>query len=788
MRSAKLILSVGLFVALVVASCTGESVFPLGSEVQGLTSPIMVRPSGTKVVLSDYFMEPGRIDSIQLPDELEGTWSTDRDTLYLNGILESGFALLDCYIEALAYSIPLKMSPEQLVRFEFFPFVNYEEVYLTGDFNGWSKDATPMTWGRDGGMGFSAELSLLPGDYSYQLIVNGEYMLDPSNPKVKSNGMGGYNSVRSVAPPSAHSVHLDFVRLSKHQIAAKKAADIADIAVLFDNHKIDHTERNDSIFVSIPALGKDTARHHVRVFVTADSGSLNAYKFPTAGDEFLTSSTQLDRFDKERTIMYFAMVDRFKNGDPNNDEPLNDDRVAPRANYRGGDLAGLEQVLNDGYFDDLGINTLWISPITQNPREAFQEYPEPRRFYSGYHGYWPILFTKVDHRFGDASALHALVKSAHGSNKNIILDFVSNHVHEQHPFIQAHPAYATELVLPDGSKNLRRWDEHRLTTWFDEFLPSFDFCQPEVVETVGDSALFWLREFNFDGFRHDATKHIPVEYWRSVTQKVKALQGQTGRSYFQVGETFGDRALIQSYVGSGMMDGQFDFNLYFDARNALAYETGDLRSLATSLDATLLVHGPLHSMCNITGNHDLPRFISLAGKGIQPGEDEKEVGWQRDVKVEDSAGFDRLKLLQTWISTIPGIPVVYYGDEIGMPGANDPDNRRMMKFNVLSETEIEVKEHLSTLLKLRGSSMALTLGAFRWIYIGEKALIYERSYLGERVIVAMNSGTDKIEINAPYKSTSDEWRAIDSTAFTMTNDRLNISLPPLSSTCIINRP
>ena len=99
-------------------------------------------------------------------------------------------------------------------------------------------------------------------------------------------------------------------------------------------------------------------------------------------------------------------------------------------------------------------------------------WPEPKTRFSAYHGYWPISFTLVDDRKGTSEELHELVKTAHDNDMNILLDFVANHVHEEHPWYKANKDLATDLYLPDGRLNTELWDEQRLTTWFDVFLPS----------------------------------------------------------------------------------------------------------------------------------------------------------------------------------------------------------------------------------------------------------------------------------------------------------------------------
>jgi cyclomaltodextrinase len=122
-----------------------------------------------------------------------------------------------------------------------------------------------------------------------------------------------------------------------------------------------------------------------------------------------------------------------------------------------------------------------MSPIVQNPKEAYVEYPAPHRKYSGYHGYWPISSTQIDYRFGNEKVFKSTIQHAHHKNINILIDYVSNHVHEKHPLYINHKDWTTPIDLPDGRKNIRIWDEQRLTTWFDTFLPDIDYTKPEVI-------------------------------------------------------------------------------------------------------------------------------------------------------------------------------------------------------------------------------------------------------------------------------------------------------------------
>ena len=328
------------------------------------------------------------------------------------------------------------------------------------------------------------------------------------------------------------------------------------------------------------------------------------------------------------------------------------------------------------------------------------------------------------------------------------------------------------MILENGEENIRIWDQHRLTTWFDRFLPTIDYSIQEAVELMTDSALFMIEQYNLDGFRHDATKHIPTLFWRTLTNKIKTKF--PNKLIYQIGETFGSRELIGSYVQTGQLDGQFDFNLYFDARKIFALDEESFKDLHYSLEQSFKYYGNHSLMGNITGNHDIPRFISFASKALSFSEDEKEAGWNRNISIKDTLGYNKLKMLTAFITTIPGVPVIYYGDEIGMVGAGDPDNRRPMVFDMLNDYEISVKNNLISLLNLRNKNISLIYGEFNLIKVSKNIFIYERTFLDDNVVVCFNKDQKPITIYL------DRDLSAYKTHFTSTIINDSITLPPYS--------
>lgn len=743
------------FVMLVACNDEKRITFPLPSQTKSFLHPVMLQEDSTILELQDYFLHPEKIVRITLDKSLSSKMIMgNKVVLNYTGEPVPSMSVMRIWYEDTAYSVILRKSikVEKIIKFEA-KGQDVHHVSIAGDFNSWNASINQL---RRVGDVWETTLKLLPGKFAYQLVVNGNWILDPANPDTLSNNMGGVNSVMKVGEVDNPKAPNLFVNSSEgNSIIVKYENQPDSIFVLWENFQIvskliDIDTVKKEIRFPIPENTKDIARSHMRVFSYNEFGVSNDLLIPLNFNKVVSDISELNRKDYEASSLYFILVDRFNNGDKSIDQPVNDPEVLSKANYYGGDIKGILDKVKDGYFTKLGINTLWISPIVQNPEIAYYEFPEPHRKFSGYHGYWPINSSQIDHRFGDDKVFQELVDEAHKRNINVLIDYVSNHVHEDNPIIKAHPDWKTQLDLPDGTKNIRIWDAQRLTTWFDTFIPSLDYSKPEVVDTMTSLAVDWVTKYNLDGFRHDATKHVPEVFWRTLTKKLKeqVIYPKNERLY-QIGETFGSRELIGSYIGSGMLDAQFDFNLYFDARAAFAKDDESLTKLEHSLKETFVYYGNHHLMGNVSGNHDIPRFISYAGEALRFDEDDKEAGWRRDIKVENPVGYEKLKMLFAFTFTIPGVPVVFYGDEIGMPGAGDPDNRRMMIFDnsKLNQNEISVRDMVTKLSNFRKNSLALNYGDYKTLLITDKQWVFARKYLNETVIVVMNKNNTKTTIS-----------------------------------------
>lgn len=772
-----------------ISSCQPRLQYPAEAVNNKNLNSLLTLDVGENIIhLQDYALDPIMIDSISSSsnDVLIKIPSSDKYKAIINiGEKADNFINIQIWMKGVPFSIPCRKNNKINYTFTFNPKgKTYNSVQIAGQMNDWNPSENADLFLNRSGI-YQINLQLNPGTYLYQLILDGNWEPDPNNPSKIENGYGSYNSIININEKGKEAPFIYTSDFSEGKITLSYQNEISDVFIYWQNYKIPlifSKTTNDKIIFDIPNEAKSLDRSYIRAWASNSYGVSNDILIPLHKGKVLTNTEDLSRNDKHTQIIYFLLVDRFFNGDPANDSPIDEIEIHPKVNYMGGDLLGIGKKMKENYFENLGVNTLWISPVNQNPQKAYGFYEPANTKFSGYHGYWPISSSQVDNRFGTNEDLKELIKLTHNKGMNILLDYVANHVHEEHPLYKLHPEYATPLYLADGTVNIAKWNEHRLTTWFDTFIPTLDFSNHKLLDMMTDSALYWIKEFDVDGFRHDACKHVPEEYWRTLTLKIK--EQSRDKSIYQIGETYGSPQLISSYVNTGMLDGQFDFNLFDEAFKAFAgIGGGTLSGLSKILTGSLNTYGAHHLMGNISGNHDKTRFMAFASGDVTYGEDTELAGWTRDIQISDSTAYDKLLLLHTFNMTIPGIPLIYYGDEIGMTGANDPDCRRMMRFENWNNREKMLYERLSQLTHLRKTNPAFIYGDFINIDVQKNSWVYARKYFKDEVIVLINNSDQAkyFEITTPSALLKDDMKALFGREFYQRGSSLKIEIPAYSA-------
>ena len=472
-------------------------------------------------------------------------------------------------------------------------------------------------------------------------------------------------------------------------------------------------------------------------------GGTNSVLPPTTCEAYTCEPDVVGTFDWRDAIIYFTFVDRFYNGDPSNDDPIG---VPFLTEWQGGDWAGVKQKIEEGFFEDLGINTLWLSVPMDNSDAMGLGFDG--REYSAYHGYWPSDLNKTESRFGTLDELQDLVDVAHERGLKVLFDYAMNHVHIDSPVYAANPGWFWPNDNGSGGDCLCgagcSWDGAQgRRCWFIDYLPSFNFTSQAALDFSVSNAIEWIHMTGVDGYRLDAVKHIEDEWILELRARVtEEVQSQTGEYFYMVGETFtGDQGLIAYYVNSEMLDGQFDFPLRMEMARTLLMRQGSMNDLVSFMDANDGVYGA-GIMSTFIGNHDIPRPIHLAQDTPLWNDqwaDGKDRAWNNQPGLPSGlSAFERLANAFTILMTTKGAPLVYYGDEYGMPGAGDPDNRRFMQWTGYSAGQQFLFDHIKRLIEIRKAHPATRRGSRTTLSVGSDTVAYTMTFGGDVVHVALN--------------------------------------------------
>jgi len=405
--------------------------------------------------------------------------------------------------------------------------------------------------------------------------------------------------------------------------------------------------------------------------------------------------------DWKDQVLYFVFIDRFANGDTSNDREVDPSDIN---GFHGGDISGLLARLK--YLESLGVTGIWLSPfLTNRPDRFFKHQP--------YHGYWIHDFWSVDSRFGSEAELVELRRRLRGSDMKLVLDMVVNHMGYDAPFAEANPDWFNPpLDIADWN------DTEQLINRRIFGLPDFASQKPVVKTFFRLVARHWVERLRPDGFRLDAVKHVPLEFWRDFNT---SAQTAGGPGFLLLGEYLhGDPKANLTVWKDGEFNSLFDFPLYYTMKDVFA-GGADMRRLASRIyfdrnypDAGLLA--------TFLDNHDLDRFITSCG--------------------DDGRKY---KLALAFMLTARGIPTLNYGNEQGLAGAHqpEPENRRSMVFDTGSELFRFTRE----LIALRKSSPALRRGLQFNLHADASTYAFARLMPDQMAIVVFNNDEQPRQID-----------------------------------------
>lgn len=408
-------------------------------------------------------------------------------------------------------------------------------------------------------------------------------------------------------------------------------------------------------------------------------------------------------------IFYQIFPDRFRNGDPKNDPAGSEawDGMPTRENHFGGDLAGIIDGLD--YIAQMGFNALYLNPIFR--AETNHKYDT--------HDYFAI-----DPAFGADREFDRLIQEAHKRGIRVVLDGVFNH---------CGLGFAPFVDL------MERGEESRYRDWFDaygfplevspepnyatcggaHYLPRLNARNAEVERFVYEVALHWLAR-GIDGWRLDVPYEIHTDFWRRFRSTVK----QAFPDAYLVAEEWRDPV---PYLQGDTFDGVMHYRLRelaFDyvIKNAL---TGEAFGRGLGALRSRLPQGSDYGMLTLLGSHDTPRVLTECGGDIS-----------------------KVNLLHTLLLTLPGAPMIFYGDENGMEGANDPDCRRPMQWND-EDWRQEIRRPLLRLISLRNRLPVLRKGSVQSGFANDRIYSYYREWEGDRLLVVLNNSAVARSLKLP---------------------------------------
>lgn len=589
------------------------------------------------------------------------------------------------------------------------------------------------------------------GDYYYYYVVNGKEELDAFNDVTANDSNGKECSVChfkkanvSVATSlSQYAMDYNDNNVLSVKLTAKDgegletseiAAITADLSELGLNREfaIDPTLMEGTIScLNTVAAGEKTIPVTVKdiygnVYTTATNVTVTERK-KSAGD-----------FDWDEAVIYFAVTDRFFDGDASNNDAygVGDYNTGEKggSSYHGGDFAGLNQKLD--YLKDLGVNTIWITPIVENITEDQHDNKTDTATY-GYHGYWASDFTKLNKHLGTEQQFKALLDAAHSKGMKIMVDVVLNHA-----------GYGTEkyfnsiLTDADGNSISMIRDSNNTISGDDKYdslsdLPDFVTENKAVTDQLVTWQTEWMSKYSIDYYRVDTVKHVETTTWEAFKNSLTKVNPD----FKMIGEYSGaGYANNAGELGTGSMDAllDFDFNDF-----AQKFVTGDISGVESSLQKRNGAINNTATMGSFLSSHD---------------EDSLQYKLVNESKLSEEEAYNLMKVAATLQITAKGQPVLYYGEEIGQGGANNwplQTNRRDFDWTELEKQKADsnsIYNHYKTMLAIRNTYTDVFARGNRSTVAASDAEGYEvisRSYGNSTLYVGMNVKEAEKEVVIP---------------------------------------
>lgn len=446
-------------------------------------------------------------------------------------------------------------------------------------------------------------------------------------------------------------------------------------------------------------------------------------KFSTTVDVEITDRVKENKkdFDWDEAVVYFMMTDRFFDGNKSNNTASGANTYGENPGlYHGGDFAGVTAKLK--YLQDLGVNTIWITPIVENIKgvAVTDEGSEDVPYNAAYHGYWASDFTKLNPTLGTTEEFKTMISEAHKRGMRIMVDIVVNHA-----------GYGTESTFADMLRD-KSVSEGDIKSW-QSGLPDFATENADVRAKLVEWQTAWMKDYGVDYFRVDTVKHVDSTTWAALKNSTTKVNS----SFKMIGEYFGaGYASNGSSLGTGQMDADLDFDFN---DQATSFVSGNISSVEKFLSARNSALNNAYMTGQFLSSHDEDGFKASLMNGKK--------------YTEDKATSAAL-VAATLQLTAKGIPVIYYGEEVGLSGLNNypyQTNRYDMDFSKATKDNVTY-QHYKNLLSIRNAYTDVFARGSRTVVAGSDEEGYDvvsRSYGGTTLYVGMNIKDTAKEVKVP---------------------------------------
>lgn len=477
-------------------------------------------------------------------------------------------------------------------------------------------------------------------------------------------------------------------------------------------------------------------------------------KFSTTVDVEITDRVKENKkdFDWDEAVVYFMMTDRFFDGNESNNTASGADTYGDNPGlYHGGDFAGVTTKLD--YLQNLGVNTIWITPIVENIKgvavtdEGSKDVP----YNAAYHGYWASDFTKLNPTLGTTGEFETMISEAHKRGMRIMVDIVVNHA-----------GYGTESTFADMLRD-KSVSEGDIKSW-QSGLPDFATENADVRAKLVEWQTAWMMDYGVDYFRVDTVKHVDSTTWAALKNSTTKVNS----SFKMIGEYFGaGYASNGSSLGTGQMDADLDFDFN---DQATSFVSGNISSVEKFLSARNSALNNTYMTGQFLSSHDEDGFKAALMNGKKYTEDEAT-----------SAAL----VAATLQLTAKGIPVIYYGEEVGLSGLNNypyQTNRYDMDFSKATKDNVTY-QHYKNLLSIRNAYTDVFARGSRNVVASSDEEGYDvvsRSYGGTTLYVGMNIKDAAKEVKVPVNANAGDTvkNLYDGKTYTVSSDKtVTVSIP-----------